>query len=65
MKQLDLEQIQTLLTDTYRRFRAKEINKEEAKCEADLLKAMVETVEVKKVKEQLAEVKALLITNKK
>ena len=65
MQQLKIEKIQHLLADTYKRFRKKEINKEEAKCEADLLKTIAEITEITRIKEQIAEVKSLLTTNKK
>lgn len=65
MKQLEIEQIQCLLADTFKRFRKKEITKEDAKCEADLLKIIAELNEISRIKEQVQEVKSLLTTNKK
>ena len=65
MQQLELDQVQTLLTNTYYRLRNKEISKEQAKCEADLLKTITEIKEVSRIKEQLAQIKSLLTANKK
>ncbi len=65
MKQLELGQIQALLTNVYQRLRNKEISKEQAKCEADLLKSIVEVSEISRIKNQLAEIKSLLNANRK
>lgn len=62
--ELELERIKTLMVDVYRRFKNKEITKEEARCESDLLKSIVDTIEVARLKEQIAQVKTLLTTNK-
>ena len=53
------------MVDVYRRFKNKEITKEEARCESDLLKSIVDTIEVARIKEQIEQVKSLLTTNKK
>lgn len=62
--ELELERIKNLMIDVYRRFKNKEIAKEEARCETDLLKSIVDTIEVARLKEQIAQVKTLLTTNK-
>lgn len=63
--ELELEKIKNLMIGVYRRFRNKEITKEEARCESELLKTIVDTIEVARLKEQIAQVKSLLTTNKK
>lgn len=65
MKKLEIDNIQSLLTDLYKRLKNKEISKEQAKAETDILKAIIEVNEISRVKEQLAEIKSLLTANKK
>jgi len=65
VKQLELEEISQLLGDVYQRFRNKEISKDQAKCESDLLKNIAEIKEIARIKEQISELKSILTINKK
>jgi hypothetical protein len=63
--ELELTKIKSLMVDIYRRYRNKELTKEEARCESELLKGIVDTIEIARVKDQIAQVKSLLISNKR
>jgi hypothetical protein len=65
MQNQELENTKTLLKDTYKRFRNGEIDKDQAKCESDLLVAIIKAIEIGELKEQIKHLNALLTNNKK
>jgi hypothetical protein len=64
-EQTELNKTKELLFDVYRRFRLGSITKEQAKCESDLLCAIIKTIELSEVKEQVKHLNNLLTNNKK
>ncbi len=64
-EQQELKTTKELLFDVYRRFRQGVINKEQAKCESDLLTSIIKTIEISELKEQVKYLNNLLTNNKK
>jgi hypothetical protein len=63
--QQELTKAKLILKDVYQRFRNGEINKDQAKCESDLLVAIIKTIEMSELKDQIKHLTALLTNNKK
>ncbi len=65
MENQELNNTKLLLKDVYKRFRGGEINKDQAKCESDLLVAIIKTIEMSELKNQIKHLTNLLTNNKK
>jgi len=65
MENQELNNSKLILKDVYKRFRNGEIDKEQAKCESDLLIAIIKTIEMSELKDQIKHLNALLTNNKK
>ena len=65
MKNQELATTKILLKNVYKRFSNGVISKEQAKCESDLLVAIIKAIEISELKEQIKHLNALLTNNKK
>ena len=65
MENQELEKTTELLKSVYRRVRSGAIDKDQAKCEADLLASIIKTVELAEIKDQVKHLSFLLTSNKK
>jgi hypothetical protein len=65
MENQELNNSKIILKDVYKRFRNGEIDKDQAKCESDLLIAIIKTIEMSELKDQIKHLNALLTNNKK
>ena len=65
MENQELTNSKLILKDVYKRFRNGEIDKDQAKCESDLLIAIIKTIEMSELKDQIKHLNALLTNNKK
>ena len=53
MENQELNNSKTILKDVYKRFRNGEIDKDQAKCESDLLIAIIKAIEMSELKDQI------------
>ena len=65
METQEIVKIKELLRGVYRRFRSGVIDKNQAKCEADLLTSIIKAIELAEIKDQVKHLTSLLTSNKK
>ena len=65
MENQELNNSKLILKDVYKRFRNGEIDQNQAKCESDLLVAIIKAIEMSELKSQIKHLNTLLTNNKK